>query len=357
MRHFKRLVGIACAVLALGFIGCANDDDDDDETPAAAITLSCAVTTVEQGTAITGTVSFSNFATTPTAVDVYVEGVTDAVASGVAVTSGTFTLDTADFDADTYKVYVKSGSVESNHISVTITAPAVAATKTAPDAVGDIVLSDGTAVAAENAASMSDAQKAAALAVIFYAGSADDALGEKVLGVGLQNTRGESTTTLAWCTISAEGCSTNITALQCTPSASGSGAADTATFTGTTDGSGNWASLCAAVSDEDTSGNYPAWEWVNAYVANNGLSSTSYAENWYLPSIAELTMLYRAKTTVNASLAAAGGTELSSYYWSSSQSASYDGYAWELNFGSGLLYDGYEGNSGGNGVCCIRAFN
>ncbi len=273
MRFFKRLAGIACAVLALGFAGCANDDDDDD--------------------------------------------------SGNTGNSGSSS----------------------------------AVTKTAPDAVGDIVLSDGTAVAAENAASMSDAQKAAAVAVIFYAGSADDALGEKVLGVGLQNTRGESTTTLAWYTSSAEGYSTNITALQCTQTAAVT--ADTATFTGTTDGSGSWATLCAAVSDEDTSGNYPAWEWVNAYVANNGLSSTSYAENWYLPSIAELTMLYRAKATVNASLAAAGGTKISrsSYYWSSSQSASNDGCACNLYFGSGFLGDFFKSYSNLNGVCCVRAFN
>ena len=307
---------------------------------------------MEQGTAITGTVAFSNFASTPTAVDVYIEDQTDAVVSDVAVTSGTFTLDTADFGAGTYNVYVKSGSVESNRISITITQVATLGEKTAPDAVGDIVLSDGSAVSAGNAAGMSDAQKAAALAVIFYAGSADDLLGAKMLGVGLQNTCGEETAALAWCPSSADGYHASIEGLICTPSGS---TASEATFTGTTDGSGSYATLCAAVADEGTSGKYPAWEWVKAYAASKGLSDTDYAENWYMPSIAELTMLYRAKDTVNASLEAAGGTQLSGYYWSSSQSASGYNFAWLLDFGSGYLYDGYKLTY--VGVCCIRAFN
>ena len=54
--------------------------------------------------------------------------------------------------------------------------------------VGDIVLSDGSTVSAENSEAMSDAQKAKAVAVIFYAGSEGDPLGKRTLGVGLRNT-------------------------------------------------------------------------------------------------------------------------------------------------------------------------
>lgn len=230
------------------------------------------------------------------------------------------------------------------------------ATKAASYAVGDIVLSDGTAVAAADAADMSDAQKAQAVAVIFYVGSGSDMLGAKTLGVGLQNTLGEDTTTLAWCDSDADGYDINITALQCTPSNTGNSAADTATFTGITDGSSSWATLRAAVEDEATIENYPARKWVHAYAANNGLSGV-YASGWYMPSIAELTMLYRAKTPVNASLSAAGGTELSGYYWSSSQDASLDYFAWILSFGAGYLSSSYKDVSGYFGVCCIRAFN
>ena len=86
-----------------------------------AITLSCATSTVEKGASITGTVAFSNFETTPTVVDVYIEGQEAAVKSNAPLTNGTFTINMSNLMVGTHMVYVKSGSVESNHISVTIT--------------------------------------------------------------------------------------------------------------------------------------------------------------------------------------------------------------------------------------------
>ena len=233
---------------------------------------------------------------------------------------------------------------------------------TTAKSVGDIVFSDGSATAYSTDLTLSDAQKEAAVAVIYYAGSsAEDVLGAKTLGVGLKNTKGETTTTLQWARYTssddkAEGYSTNITAIQCTSSEMGSGKAATATFTGDTDGSDNWQALCAAVSDEGTSGNYPAWEWVNAYATPATANLTgSYANGWYLPTVAELSMLYRAKDTVNSALEKAGGTKIADTgYWSSSQYASIDYYAWGVWFDDGYLYYGYKDNH--KSVCTVRAF-
>ena len=226
-------------------------------------------------------------------------------------------------------------------------------------AVGDIVFSDGSATAYTSGLTLTDEQKSKAVAVIFYAGSASDILGAKTLGVGLKNTNDETTKTLAFARDAsgntAEGYNTNITAIQCTPSESGDGKAATATFTGDLDGSDNWTALCAAVNDEGTSGNYPAWEWVNAYATTANLTG-EYASGWYLPTVAELCMLYRVKATVNAALEAAGGTKIvDNYYWSSSQSSSTNSKAWMVKFDNGKLIDTYKGNKWY--VCGVRAFN
>ena len=225
-------------------------------------------------------------------------------------------------------------------------------------AVGDIVFSDGSATAYTSGLTLTDEQKAAAVAVIFYAGSASDILGAKTLGVGLKNTNDETTKTLAFARDAsgntAEGYNTNITAIQCTPSESGDGKAATATFTGDLDGSDNWTALCAAVNDEGTSGNYPAWEWVNAYATTANLTG-EYASGWYLPTVAELCMLYRAKDTVNAALEKADGTKIAdAYHWSSSQSST-NSKAWMVKFDNGKLMDTYKDNKWY--VCGVRAFN
>ena len=225
--------------------------------------------------------------------------------------------------------------------------------KSRPDSAGDIVFADGTATAWREGLTLTDAQKKAAVAVIFYVGTeCSNGGASRTLGVGLKNTGTDST--LQWAISSAAGYSTNITAIQCTPSKSGSGKAATATFTDDLNGSDNWQALCDAVDDEETSGNYPAWEWVNAYATTANLTG-DYASDWYLPTVAELSMLYRAKDTVNAALKAAGGTEIAdTAYWSSSQISSGDG-AWNVWFDDGYL--GYDTKYGDESVCGVRAFN
>ncbi|MBQ9207948.1 MAG: InlB B-repeat-containing protein [Treponema sp.] len=228
-------------------------------------------------------------------------------------------------------------------------------------AVGDIVFSDGSATPYSTDLTLSDAQKEAAVAVIYYAGSsAEDVLGAKTLGVGLKNA-----STLAWAISSAAGNSTNITDIQCTRSetAPTDGTAyytytssnTTYYITGDLDGSDNWKALCDTVSDEGTSGNYPAWKWVNAYATTASLTG-DYASGWYLPTVAELCMLYRAKDTVNAALKAAGGTKIADTgYWSSSQVSSHNLGAWIVWFDDGSLSDSNK-TSNDVSVCGVRAF-
>lgn len=227
--------------------------------------------------------------------------------------------------------------------------------KSRPDSVGDIVFADGTATAWSEGLTLTDAQKKAAVAVIFYAGKECSNDGKRrVLGVGLQNAT-DSDNPLQWAKFNA-GFGKNFIAIQCTPSESGEEKASTATFTGDIDGSDNWQTLCETVDDWKTSGNYPAWEWVNAYAKNNALSG-EYARGWYLPTVAELCMLYRAKDTVNAALETADGTKIAdTVYWSSSQYSSDSHRAWIVRFSDGTLVD-FGKNFIYLSVCAVRAFN
>lgn len=235
---------------------------------------------------------------------------------------------------------------------------------TTAKAVGDIVFSDGSATAYTSELTLTDEQKSKAVAVIFYVGtecSNDSA--SRTLGVGLKNTT-DSGNTLEWAKSGVNGYSTKITAIQCTKSetAPTEGTAyctytysnTTYYITGDLNGSDNWQALCEAVSDEETSGNYPAWEWVNAYATENSLAG-SYANGWYLPTLAEFSMLYRAKATVNSALEKAGGTKIADTgYWSSSQADSFNDDAWYVWFDVGNLSN--SGKYYDLSVCTVRAF-
>lgn len=131
------------------------------------------------------------------------------------------------------------------------------------------------------------------------------------------------------------------------------------TITGDTDGRDNWAYICS-VTPISTSGfnairkNWPAFSYVNNYATDNGLTN-NYSIGWYMPSLAELCMIYRNKDVLNFVLKILGGVMLydseNSSYWSSSQSGSL---TWCIDFSSGSVEssdaDSYKY------VCCIRYF-
>lgn len=217
---------------------------------------------------------------------------------------------------------------------------------TGPYKVGDIVLNDGSSIAYTPELTLTGQQKAKAIAVIYKVE------GGKAYGVGLvQNTKG-----LAWCLNSAKGFETKISAIECTPGASGRNM----TFTGDTDGSDNFAKIGEALGNNDDTNDlskYPAFEFAINYKdkAGSHVKGTAYETGWYLPALSELLDIWLEKKTVNAASKICGGSEFANrWYWSSSQDPDNDT-AYLLNFELG----GAERNvkmEDTNFVCCIRIF-
>ena len=161
--------------------------------------------------------------------------------------------------------------------------------------VGDFVLKDGTIL------SKDETPESGTVAAVIVRAATND---KPVLGVGIVHNQSG----LAWCTDSAAGYSTTITALQ------GDKTSDYM------DGSDGWEKLKKACSDaESNPENYPAWNYCRNYGANNGLEG-DLAEGWYLPTVAELYTIYQNKAVVDASLSKAGGSTFgTSWYWSCCQ--------------------------------------
>lgn len=224
-------------------------------------------------------------------------------------------------------------------------------------AVGDIVFNDGSATPYASLPDdllYSDYEKwEAIVAVIFYAGSSDDVLGAKTLGVGLKE---NSSISGVFAKYGTTGCTTNFAEIQCTPSASGNGAAGTATFTGDLDGSDNWAKICATdtTAEENAETNYRAFYNINNYGTKYNLTG-DYQSGWYLPTVAELSMLYRVKDTVNAAISIYSKFRTcDESYGSSSQVASDAEQVWYVDFSTGFM--SYRNKGMSNNVRAIRAF-
>ena len=206
--------------------------------------------------------------------------------------------------------------------------------------IGDFVLKDGTMLPKD--ITLTDTQKSNIAAVIVHA-AAD---GKPALGVGIVHNK------MAWCTESAAGCSTIITALK------GDRRSDYM------DGSNSWDLLVAACEDlknataetiETVAQNYPAWNYCRNYGANNGLEG-DLATGWYLPTVAELDTIYQNKTAVDASLLKAGGRTFGkSYYWSCCQDYSSKNDALGLGFYNNVMCFTRKFNDI-NYVCSVRAF-
>ena len=118
--------------------------------------------------------------------------------------------------------------------------------KSRPDSVGDIVFADGTATAWREGLTLTEEQKKAAVAVIFYAGTGCSNGGERrVLGVGLENAT-DKNYKFAWTVLFSpsklDGLGMTIESILCAP-IDDERLAATATFTGDLDGSDNSGSL------------------------------------------------------------------------------------------------------------------
>ncbi len=234
--------------------------------------------------------------------------------------------------------------------------------KSRPDSAGDIVFADGTATAWREGFTLTEEQKKAAVAVIFYAGTECSNDSEyRVLGVGLaQNQSG-----LAWCESGANAYEVNITTIQC----KASGSAGAFTFTGDLDGSDNLSQIgvCLAahgwVDDTADAEKYPAFHYAKNYAgqADSRVAGTPFAEGWYLPTVAELFQIWKNREGVDAASALCGGDVFGDgVYWSSSQYAPYVEDAYGLDFGYGVWYAAYKGLTPEYddylAVCAVRDF-
>ena len=298
------------------------------------------------------------------------------------------TMFTRTQDDNKFTYELKSGLTESSvyidPIKLIATDPTTGATKDVwinvvkvkignkdtPDTVGDIVFNDGSAMSYTDFAALDAAvqneKKAAAIALIFYKGSASDALGARTLGVGLKHETGQK-----WCTNSAAAYSKNITTIQCPES----GSAGTYTFSGDNDGSDNLSQIATflanngSTNDTGTAANYPAFYFAKKYNEQKlGSESSSripagseFENGWYLPSIAELFQIYACREDsingfdIDAASQALGGDSFgNSYYWSSSQYATNGVNAYLVFFANGYCVN--DSKNYLDEVCAVRAF-
>ena len=173
-----------------------------------------------------------------------------------------------------------------------------------------------------------------------------------------------SGSTLRWAKDGSTGYNTKFDGIICTPSKRGTGAAETATFTGDTDGSDNWEYIKSIdpAGAADAATNYPAFHWVNQYNTQYAaqLGGTNFA--WYMPSLAELCEVYKNRAAINASLTTIRGLDSNyadeslgtSWYWSSSQGSGGNNYAWYVDFSGGSVYSDFKIYD--PRVCCLAGF-
>ena len=191
-------------------------------------------------------------------------------------------------------------------------------TKSKPNAIGDIVFNDGSATAYSSNLTLTDDEKANAVAVIFYIGAecSNDGSTNRTLGVGLY--KSENTYTFG----------STSPSIVCTPSAQGVNKAGRITYEGDVDGSDNF----------EIVPNSPVMSWaVNTYVTK--IKPGIYTTGWYLPSIMELDKLSSVLfSTINPAIQKIGltaiTTTLQDKIWSSSAIGNY---GISIEFSNGII--------------------
>lgn len=172
----------------------------------------------------------------------------------------------------------------------------------AEKAVGDIIFTDGSAVPYSDDLELTEEQKAAAIAVVFYAGLENGRFGVKNLGVGLVEAK------KAWSVIDSQG------------------SRQSSSVSDENDGKKN-ADAIMTFDDYKNGGekNYPAFYWAEHYsLAEKKLTGSAFENNWYLPSEKEFEECWKQINIVNKAIAkidAAAALQtsgLDSLYWLSS---------------------------------------
>lgn len=190
--------------------------------------------------------------------------------------------------------------------------------------VGDIVFNDGTAVAYHNDLSLSAAQKAKAIAVIYNTAYYDSSYTPHTLGVSLKQQ-----TNLAWCSGTAKAASTNINTIVCRePNYSLGGYQSTDYVVGSNALSAistyltehdPYISDTAAVTLAD---NYPAFNFAENFsgISGNNVYGTDFSSGWYLPTPKEFTLICDNSSTVIDAFGKCGAAFYeNTYYWTCAQ--------------------------------------
>lgn len=211
--------------------------------------------------------------------------------------------------------------------------------------VGDVLLTDGTRIKAENVQYGLPSGKNAFAVIVSapYGGVTGKA-------IGLQ--KGSS---LKWAPSGTKGYNTNFKEIQVYNRYSANSGY---TFEGDLDGSDNWEYICSIDPEgtQDAATNYPIFNFANTYGTTAGLTGTDYETGWYVPSVAEVYEVYKNKVVTQTSLDAAKGFTLgTSYYWSSSHYASSNYFAYPVDFSRGNV--NYKDKFGSNNVFVLQAFN
>lgn len=180
------------------------------------------------------------------------------------------------------------------------------------------------------------------------------------------NRVGGYTDSLRWAKDNSTGYETEFEGIICIPSETHNGAAQTATFTRDTDGSDNWEYIKQQdlAGSADAATNYPAFHWVNTYNETYKTQLNNKAFAWYMPSLAELCMVYKNREAINASLEKIHGLDNAyadsnldtSWYWSSSQNSYYVNCAWIVNLSNGDVGDYGKKDDTFSRVCCLAGF-
>lgn len=340
---------ISCGGGGGGGGGTAPATTDSSSTTTPASTLAAPTIQVPTGKALLSGSKIGITSSVAGATIYYTLDGTEPTSSSIVYNASKVTINSA--------CTLKAIAIKDSEFSTVASATySIAARKNAPDAVNDIVFKNGTAVAYSTDLYFTDEVKADAVAMIFYKGTDCSNDGStRTLGVGLKR----SPSCMQWCLSTANGCNTNITTIQCTPS----GSAGVYTFTGDKDGSDNLSQIAAFLAgnnDTGTAGNYPAFEYAKNYGSTNGCTG-AYASGWYLPSIAELYQIYNLRANIDAALTLCGLTSLdhifsSAFFWSSSQYAPNEYNVYKVFFSDGHFDRNTDKNHDVNFVCAVRAF-
>lgn len=320
------------------------------------------------------------------------------IAAGETITLTVTPEDPDDGDCSLSSISVKNGDTDVALTNYTFTMPAANVTVTAvftkvlyngigskkpskAKEVGDIVFNDGSATPYTAELTLTDEQKAAAIAVIFYKGtdlnSGDDTTTSRTLGFGLKHTSG-----LEWCRrYEPEAVASDklITTIQCvTFDEDGN-----YIFLSDKNGSDNLEQIADFLGEEDdTTGEFAAYRYPAFYFAKNYSNTATnlgdtYKDGWYLPSMAELFQIYTCRADaangfdVDAASEVCGGDKFATNaYWSSSQTAAIDdfdtsasGLAGVFSFSTENWWDVEKNKVKVDStddyfyVCCIREFN